>query len=102
MEFHSLIAVRRSLRAYADRPVEPEKVERMLEAARWSPSCGNRQPWRFIVVGEDSPSRKAAGNRSTPATAGPARPGAGRGGGRARDGAVVESREYSLPIPGWR
>jgi YbgC/YbaW family acyl-CoA thioester hydrolase len=101
MEFHSLIAVRRSLRAYADRPVEPEKVERMLEAARWSPSCGNRQPWRFIVVGEDSPSRKAAGESLDPGNGWALRApvlvvaGAARG-----DGAVVESREYSLPDTG--
>ena len=35
------------------------KIERMLEAARWSPSCANRQPWRFVVVGADAPSRAA-------------------------------------------
>lgn len=101
MEFHRLIAARRSLRAYSDRPVEPEKVERMLEAARWSPSCANRQPWRFIVVGEDSPSRKAVGESLDPGNGWALRApvlivaGAARG-----DGAVVESREYSLPDTG--
>ncbi|MDA8179534.1 MAG: nitroreductase family protein [Deltaproteobacteria bacterium] len=39
MEFHRLIGERRSLRAFSQRPVEPEKIERMLDAARWSPSC---------------------------------------------------------------
>ena len=59
MEFHRLIAARRSLRAFSRRPVESEKIERMLEAARWSPSCANRQPWRFVVVGADAPARAA-------------------------------------------
>jgi YbgC/YbaW family acyl-CoA thioester hydrolase len=101
MEFHRLIAARRSLRAYSGRPVEPEKVERMLEAARWSPSCANRQPWRFIVVGEGSPSRKAVGESLDPGNGWALRApvlvvaGAARG-----DGAVVESREYFLPDAG--
>ncbi|MGA8754565.1 nitroreductase family protein, partial [Candidatus Deferrimicrobium sp.] len=59
MEFHRVIGARRSLRAFSQRPVEQEKIERMLDAARWSPSCANRQPWRFVVVGTDAPSRAA-------------------------------------------
>lgn len=47
---HPLLAARRSLRAYAERPVEPEKLRLVLEAGRWAPSFGNRQPWRFIAV----------------------------------------------------
>src|SRR5436190_369500 len=31
----------------------------MLEAARWAPSSANEQPWRFIVVRRDHPSRAA-------------------------------------------
>jgi nitroreductase len=38
-----------SPRAFLDKPVEPEKLMSMFEAARWSPSGGNEQPWRFIV-----------------------------------------------------
>jgi len=38
-----------SPRAYSDKPVEPEKVKSLLEAARWAPSAFNEQPWRFIV-----------------------------------------------------
>jgi len=97
MEFHRLIRARKSLRAYSSRPVEPEKVERMLEAARWSPSCANRQSWRFVVVDREAPTRAAveealdAGNswaRRAPVliVAGSSRPA----------GAVVESREYHL------
>jgi nitroreductase len=39
-----------SPRAYADRPIDPDKVWSLLEAARWSPSGGNEQPWSFIVA----------------------------------------------------
>ncbi|MEJ2054834.1 MAG: nitroreductase family protein [Calditrichaceae bacterium] len=38
-----------SPRAFDTHPVEPEKLERIFEAARWSASCFNEQPWRFIV-----------------------------------------------------
>ncbi|MFB6247225.1 MAG: nitroreductase family protein [Salinibacter sp.] len=45
-----LFAERWSPRAFADRPVEPEKVRRMLEAARWTMSSYNEQPWRYVVA----------------------------------------------------
>lgn len=41
---------RRSIRKYLDRPVEDEKLNKVLEAARLSPSAGNKQNWKFIVV----------------------------------------------------
>ncbi len=40
-------------RAFAERPVEPEKLASMFEAARWSASCFNEQPWTFIVATRD-------------------------------------------------
>lgn len=47
---HTLLAERWSPRAFdSQRPVEPEKLSAVLEAARWAPSCFNDQPWRFIV-----------------------------------------------------
>ena len=47
---HGLLADRWSPRAFdSDRPVEIEKLQAVLEAARWAPSCFNDQPWRFIV-----------------------------------------------------
>ena len=46
---HPLIQARWSPRAFAERPVEVEKVLALLEAARWAPSGGNGQPWHFIV-----------------------------------------------------
>lgn len=45
-----IISVRQSDRKYDPRPVEMEKLERIIEAARMSPSAHNAQPWKFIVV----------------------------------------------------
>jgi nitroreductase len=45
-----VFADRWSPRAFADRPVEPEKIRRMLEAARWTMSSYNEQPWRYVVA----------------------------------------------------
>jgi nitroreductase len=39
-----------SPRAFSSRPVPPESVRSLFEAARWAPSCFNAQPWRFIVA----------------------------------------------------
>ena len=38
---------------FADRPVEQAKIMSMLEAARWSASAFNEQPWRFILATKD-------------------------------------------------
>lgn len=48
--FFSLIEARESCRAYAERPVEHEKLMRCLQAARVAPSACNSQPWSFVVV----------------------------------------------------
>jgi len=45
-----LLTRRWSPRAFADRSVEPEKLLRLWEAARWAASCSNQQPWYFIVA----------------------------------------------------
>ncbi len=49
---------RRSIRAYLDKPVPQDKLERILEAARLAPSAINREPWHFIAV-TDAEKRKA-------------------------------------------
>ena len=52
-DFLSLAKARQSDRAYdASRPVEPEKIERVMEAVRFAPSACNAQPWKFVVVTE--------------------------------------------------
>jgi len=53
MDVFEAIKVRRSIRSYLDRPVESEKISKLLEAARLAPSAKNRQEWRFIVVTKD-------------------------------------------------
>ena len=49
-DYFDLIARRESCRDFADRPVEREKLEKMVEAARLAPSACNGQPWRYTVV----------------------------------------------------
>lgn len=41
---------RTSIRNYLEKPVEDEKIEKMLRAAMAAPSAGNQQPWEFYVV----------------------------------------------------
>lgn len=48
--FTELVMSRRSIRRFAARPVEQEKLARILETARWTPSWGNSQCWEVIVV----------------------------------------------------
>ena len=50
MDFQDLIRRRYSVRAYDPRPVEEEKLARVLEAACLAPSACNRQPFRIVVV----------------------------------------------------
>jgi nitroreductase len=45
-----LLRARRSVRKYEDRPIEPETIEILKEAALRSPSSRNIQPWEFIFV----------------------------------------------------
>jgi nitroreductase len=52
MEFLELVRKRYSCRQYDARPVEREKIEQCLEAARLAPSASNSQPWTFVIVDE--------------------------------------------------
>jgi len=47
---NALLRRRWSSRAFADAPVLAEVLGSLFEAARWSPSAGNGQPWSFIVA----------------------------------------------------
>ncbi|MEG1524398.1 MAG: nitroreductase family protein [Clostridia bacterium] len=49
-DYFDLIQRRESCRNYATRPVEREKLDRCIEAARLSPSACNSQPWKYFVV----------------------------------------------------
>jgi nitroreductase len=46
----SAIFERRSVRSFLPKPVEQEKIERILKAGFAAPSAHNRQPWEFLVV----------------------------------------------------
>lgn len=58
MDVFEAVKTRRSIRKYADKPVEKDKLSKVLEAARLSPSANNNQPWEFIVV-SDKNTRKS-------------------------------------------
>lgn len=50
MNVFDAVVNRKSVRAYRKDPVPRQKLERVMEAARWSPSWCNSQPWEFFVV----------------------------------------------------
>jgi nitroreductase len=50
MDVVDLLRSRRSIRAFAERPVPPEVLTRLLVAAMTAPSACNSQPWEFVVV----------------------------------------------------
>jgi len=51
MDFDKLIRERYSVRAYLPKPVEEEKLKKILEAAVLAPTAANRQAFRLIVIG---------------------------------------------------
>jgi nitroreductase len=52
METWDAIRARRNVRTYEDRPIPPEDLERILEAAWRTPSSMNEQPWDFVLCTE--------------------------------------------------
>ena len=63
MDFNTLSAQRYSLRKYSDAPVEPEKLEMILEAGRNAPTAHNFQPQRIFVL--ESPEALAKADTCT-------------------------------------
>jgi len=60
------IKKRRSIRKFKEMPVPDEILKEILECARLAPSAGNRQPWVFVVVRDQTLKEKlvqAAGNQ---------------------------------------
>ncbi len=67
MDVATAISQRRSIRSYREMDVEEDKLKKVLEAARFSPSASNRQEWKFIVIRDKETKRrlaKAAFNQS--------------------------------------
>ncbi len=58
MDVFEAIKSRRSVRAFTQKDVSEEEVEKLIDAARWAPSAGNIQPWEFIVVRKPEIKRK--------------------------------------------
>ncbi len=54
MELQEAIRTRRSVKVYADKPVEREKILKVIEAGNRAPSACNIQGWRFLVVEDKS------------------------------------------------
>ena len=50
MDFLELVSQRGSIRGYKNDPVEDEKLQVVLEAARLAPTAHNNQPFRLIVI----------------------------------------------------
>jgi nitroreductase len=50
MEFLELVKKRYSVRAYKSKPIEYDKLQKVLEAARLAPTADNRQPFQLIII----------------------------------------------------
>ena len=59
-DFFRLIKIRKSVRKFDPRPVEKEKIEKILECDRLAPSWANGQCWEFIVVSEERKKKQLA------------------------------------------
>lgn len=58
IDFLELARNRFSSRKYLNKPVEKNKLLKVLEAARIAPSAANKQPWIFYVIQNDSNRKK--------------------------------------------
>jgi nitroreductase len=58
VETWDAIRARRNVREFADRPIPPKDLDRIVDAARRSPSSMNEQPWDFVVCTEREALRK--------------------------------------------
>lgn len=91
-----LMSRRWSSRRFASTSVARSALETLIEAARWAPSYGNRQPWRFVVV-EDPMVRSALHDALTKGNAyAKAAPVLIALCGKPDDGQLVDGKEYYL------
>ncbi|NNK93521.1 MAG: NAD(P)H-dependent dehydrogenase/reductase [Desulfobacterales bacterium] len=58
--FIDLLRSRRSIRQFAKKPIEQEKVDILLEAMLRSPSSRNLNPWEFVVISKPETINKLA------------------------------------------
>ncbi|WP_455142969.1 nitroreductase family protein [Candidatus Hodarchaeum mangrovi] len=62
MDILALIKNRRSIRHFKNDEIPKEDVEKLLEAAQWAPSAGNRQPVEIIIVQSQKQKEKLVAN----------------------------------------
>jgi hypothetical protein len=62
-----LLQKRWSPRAFANDAVDHADLLSLFEAARWTPSSGNQQPWSFIVTTRHDPQAIKVSSISLPA-----------------------------------
>ncbi len=55
---NELFTERWSPRAFEESPLEQAEIDALFEAARWSPSCYNDQPWYFVYATEGEPLKR--------------------------------------------
>jgi nitroreductase len=72
MKVSEAIQKRYSCRAYQDKEIEQEKLDKLLEAARLAPSAKNLQDWRFVVVTDKEIKTRVAEQTNRPAVFGKA------------------------------
>ncbi len=58
MDVKEAIGKRRSIRQYDNTAVSEEVIQELLDAARLAPSGCNAQPWRFVVVNDETTSQR--------------------------------------------
>jgi nitroreductase len=63
MDVHQAVMTRRSIRKFRPEQVPNEVIREILDAARWSPSWGNTQPWECAVVTGEPLARFRNANR---------------------------------------
>ena len=56
-----LIRKRRSIRRYADKPLEERTIEQLLDVARWAPSAKNGLPLKWVIINNAKKVRELAG-----------------------------------------
>ncbi len=59
-ELLKLIKERWTARKFKSKKIEDEALEKILEAGRWAPSGGNKQPWELVIIKDDDLKRNIA------------------------------------------
>jgi nitroreductase len=57
---------RHTTQRFTNTPIEQEKIQAILNAARWAPSWLNKQPWKFIIIKDQNTKEQLSENAPTP------------------------------------